>query len=376
MTQTMRAIRWHARNDVRLDRIPIPRPPGLGEVRIAVAWSGICGTDREEWRHGPLFVPASGPHPLTGARAPITMGHEIAGHVVEVGAGVTDLVPGTLVAVDPNLSCGQCWWCARHEVTLCPGYAALGLSADGGLAEQVVVHGRFCIPVDPAVDPATAALAEPLAVAVRAMRRGRLRLGESVAVFGGGMIGIACLVAARAAGASVVAVLDPVPGRRDLALRLGADAALDPVDPGSADAIRALTGGRGADLSVDAAGAPGVVPAALDVTRRGGRCVLVGLSSTPTTLDTVRVAACEQELIGVISHVWDEDMAAAVALLERGALHADQVVAARISLEETVAVGFEAVSRSDLPGVKILVGPSVPPQVASIAARSTANPAR
>jgi threonine dehydrogenase-like Zn-dependent dehydrogenase len=148
-----------------------------------------------------------------------------------------------------------------------------------------------------------------------------------------------------------------LPGRRALALRLGADVALDPA--GSVDVIRGLTGGRGADVSIDAAGAPGVVTSALEVTRRGGRCVLVGLSSTPTTLDTLRLAAHEQELIGVISHVWDEDMAAAVRLLERGALHADQVVGARITLEETVAVGFEAVGRSDLPGVKVLVGPSL-----------------
>jgi (R,R)-butanediol dehydrogenase/meso-butanediol dehydrogenase/diacetyl reductase len=142
-------------------------------------------------------------------------------------------------------------------------------------------------------------------------------------------------------------------------MRMGADAALDPADAASVEAIRALTEGRGADVSVDAAGAPGVVAAALDSTRRGGRCVLVGLSPIPATLDTLRIAAMEQELIGVISHVWDEDMAAAVRLLERGALHADQVVGARITLEETVAVGFEAVGRSDLPGVKVLVGPSL-----------------
>ena len=355
----MRAIRWHGRGDVRLDHVPVPPPPGPGEVRIAVAWTGICGTDREEWRHGPLFIPAGAPHRLTGVQAPLILGHEIVGHVVTVGPGVDALVPGQLVAVDPNLSCGTCWWCVRHEVILCPDYAALGLSADGGLAELVNAQARFCIAVDPAIDPATAALAEPVSVAVRAMRRGRLRIGESVVVFGGGMIGIAALVVARAGGAATIVVADPLPGRRELALRLGADAALDPTVDGFADTLRALTGGRGADMSVEAAGVPGAVAQALGVTRRGGRCVLVGLSATPSTLDTLRIAALEQELIGAMSHVWDEDFAAAVRLLERGALHADQVVAARVALEDTVDIGFGAVGRSDLPGVKVLVSPSI-----------------
>jgi (R,R)-butanediol dehydrogenase/meso-butanediol dehydrogenase/diacetyl reductase len=361
MTQTMRAIRWHARNDVRLDQVPVPPPPGPGQVRIAVAWSGICGTDREEWRHGPLFIAGNAPHALTGRQAPLVMGHELSGHVVEVGTGVTGLVPGTLVAIDPNQFCGTCWWCVRHEIVLCPSYGALGFTDDGGLAEYVNVEARFCIAVDPSVDPATAALAEPLSVAVRAMRKGRVQLGESVLVFGGGMIGIAALVTARANGAVPVIVADPLAARRDLALRLGADAALDPTDAGFADAVRALTGGRGADVSIDAAGVPGVVAQALSVTRRGGRCVIVGLSAVPTTLDTFRIAAWEQELIGAMSHVWDEDFAAAVRLLERGALRAEDVVAARVALEDTVEVGFGAVGRTDLPGVKVLVSPTLAP---------------
>ncbi|MFN8622850.1 MAG: alcohol dehydrogenase catalytic domain-containing protein [Chloroflexota bacterium] len=358
---TMRAIRFHGNLDVRLDTVPVPRAPGEGEVRVGVAWTGVCGTDREEWRHGPLFVPAAAPHPLTGRVAPITMGHEIAGHVLEVGRGVTTLSVGQLVAIDPNLSCGTCWWCVRHEVGLCRSFGSLGWSEDGGLAEQVVAQARYCIAVDPSVDPATAALAEPVSVAVRAARRGRLRLGESVLVLGGGMIGVAALVVARAAGAGPVIVADPLAGRRDLALTLGADLALDPTDPGFGDAVHAATGGRGADLTFEAAGVPGSAAAALAVTRSGGRCVIVGLSARPTEIDTFTMAARELELIGTMAHVWDEDLAGAVRLLERGALRADQVVAARVALEDTVELGFSSVGRTDLPGVKVLVSPSLPP---------------
>ncbi len=116
MTTTMRAIRWHGRGDVRPNHVPVPPSPGPGEVRVAVAWTGICGTDREEWRHGPLFIPGDAPHPLTGVQAPLTMGHEMAGHAARVAledtvemdfgaVGRSDL-PGVKVLVSPNIGRG------------------------------------------------------------------------------------------------------------------------------------------------------------------------------------------------------------------------------------------------------------------------------
>lgn len=359
---TMRAVRWHGRGDVRVDRVPLPPPPGPGQVRVAVAWTGVCGTDREEWRHGPLFIPADAPHPLTGMRAPVTLGHEIAGHVLDVGAGVTHVRAGDLVAIDPNLFCGTCWWCVRHMTHLCPSYASLGQSRDGGLAEQVLAEAFGCIPVAAGTDPATAALAEPLSVAVRTMRRARLALGESVAILGGGMIGIASLVAARAAGAGAVIVLDPLAVRRDLARRLGADLVLDTADPAAGDALRAATDGRGADVVVEAAGVAGAVATALGLARRGGRCLLAGLSAHASEVDTFALAVRELELIGVMSHIWDEDFAAAVRLLERGALRADDVVGVRVALEDAVEHGFAAIGRPDVPGVKVLVSPALAPR--------------
>jgi len=358
-SSTMRAVRWHGRDDVRVDRVARPQAPGPGQVRIAVAWTGICGTDREEWRHGPLFIPGNAPHPLTSAIAPITLGHEIAGHVLEIGPDVDGLRVGDLVAIDPNLFCGTCWWCLRHEIVLCPAYGALGFSRDGGLAEEVIAEAFQCVVVSAGTDPASAALAEPLSVGVRALRRGRLRLGESVAIVGAGMIGIASLAAARAAGAGRTIVLDPNGARRELAARLGADLVLDPGAPDALEQVRDVTEGRGADLVVESAGVPGSAATALALARRGGRCAVVGISARPSEIDTLDLAVRELEMIGVMSHVWDEDFAAAVRLLERGALGADDVVALRLPLERAVEDGFASVGRSDLPGVKVLVSPAV-----------------
>jgi (R,R)-butanediol dehydrogenase/meso-butanediol dehydrogenase/diacetyl reductase len=192
----MLAVRWHARGDVRVEEVPPPAPPGPGELQLQVRWCGICGTDLEEWLSGPVFIPAAVPHPLTGARAPLILGHEFAGVVIAVGAGVTGPLPGQRVAVDTIVSCGSCHWCQRGEVTRCPALGALGLHGDGGLAELCNAPARMCLPVPDTVADDEAALAEPLAVAVRALRRGGLRPGERVAVVGAGTVGLMAVQAA------------------------------------------------------------------------------------------------------------------------------------------------------------------------------------
>ena len=103
----MLAVRWHARGDVRVEQVPPPPPPGPGDVQVQVRWCGICGTDLEEWLSGPVFIPATGPHPLNGARAPLILGHEFVGVVAAAGDGVTGPLPGQRVAVDTIVSCGS-----------------------------------------------------------------------------------------------------------------------------------------------------------------------------------------------------------------------------------------------------------------------------
>ena len=135
----MLAVRWHGRGDVRVE-VPPPAPPGPGELQLQVRWCGICGTDLEEWLSGPVFIPAAAPHPVTGARAPLVLGHEFAGVVVAAGADVTGSWPGQRVAVNTVVSCGTCYWCRRGEVTRCPALGALGLHGDGGPSAPSAGH--------------------------------------------------------------------------------------------------------------------------------------------------------------------------------------------------------------------------------------------
>lgn len=351
----MLAAVWHARRDVRVEEVPDAPPPRQGEIRAVVEWCGICGTDIEEWRSGPVWVPTSDkPHPLTKRHAPLILGHEVAARVADVGPGVSGLSEGDLVAIDGLIGCGECFWCSRHQVNLCPKMANIGLHFDGGLAEKVTVPASTAVLVPPGVAGDTAALAEPVSVAVRALRRGRLVLGESVAILGGGMIGLATAAVARAAGASQVIVIDPLEERRRLALGAGAGEVLDQrVDV--AGAVAELTNGRGADLSVDAAGTAASGPQAISVARSAGRAVIVGLAHKPSTTSFFDIVTGEKEVIGSLSHIADEDFSEAVRLLSRGVLTADTIQAVKVPLEGAVDRGFEALTQPE-PPAKVLVG--------------------
>jgi (R,R)-butanediol dehydrogenase/meso-butanediol dehydrogenase/diacetyl reductase len=342
------ALRWHGRGDIRLDEIEDPPPPGPGEVQLRPLWCGICGTDVEEYRSGPLFIPAEEPHPLTGSSAPITLGHEFSGEVVDVGPGVERFLPGDRVAADTLIFCGKCYWCRRHQVTLCERLAALGLMADGGLAGLCNAPERTLLPVPEGVSDEAGALAETLAVAVRALRRGRFAVGESVAVVGAGAVGLMALQAAIAGGASKVSVVEPLSERRRLAASLGADktcALLEEAAPA-------------ADVVVECSGNAGAIRTAVGAARKGGRVVLVGIYGRPSTFDFLDVVGTEKEMIGSLSHVYDEDFAAAVSLLGRGAVRAEPLVSDRVPLSRALDDGILALMREPEEHLKILIRPS------------------
>ncbi len=193
----MKAAVWYRRRDIRIEEFADPPTPVENEVKIQVRWCGICGTDLEEYMHGPFFIPVGKPDPLTGRMAPMILGHEFVGTVVEIGSGVSDLNIGDVVSPDTLIHCGKCYWCQRHFVNRCENLAILGLTTDGGLAEYVNVPCYMCFKLPERVSPEVGALAEPTSVAVRANRRVRTSCGETVAVVGAGTIGLLCLQVAR-----------------------------------------------------------------------------------------------------------------------------------------------------------------------------------
>ncbi|SDU85019.1 alcohol dehydrogenase catalytic domain-containing protein [Jiangella alkaliphila] len=340
----MRAARWHGRGDVRIEDVPVP-VPAPDELLVEVLWCGICGTDLEEYRDGPLTIPVQ-PHPRRGTRAPITLGHEVAGRVHTAAADGSGPPAGAVVVPDVVIGCGACWWCRRHEEGLCPELAVRGQTEDGGLARFMPAHAATCLVVPPGVAPESAALVEPASVAVRALRKAGDLLGARVAVVGAGTVGQLVARCAVAAGAVVELVVDPVPSRRELAVAHGARAAADPAG---------AAGAGGYDAVVECSGADGALPLALDLARRGGTVVAVGLRARPEMLDVVGLVLGEKRLVGSAAHLWDTDCAPALDLIASGRLPVDDLISRRVPLERVVEDGFGALADRAGDVLKVLV---------------------
>jgi (R,R)-butanediol dehydrogenase / meso-butanediol dehydrogenase / diacetyl reductase len=353
----MKAAVWHARHDIRVEEVPEPGAPGPDELVIKVGACGICGTDLEEYRDGPLFIPVDEPNPLTGRKAPLILGHEFAGEVVEVGRNVVDFKVGDRLAPDVLLYCGRCYWCKRHQVNLCVKLAALGLMGDGGLAEYCKMPTGMCISLPNGLSYDHAALAEPLSVTVRAIRKGRLLAGERVAVFGGGTIGQLALQAARVAGAGEVFMVEPLSSRRQLAQKFGAAAVIDPTVEDPVEALHRLTRGIGPDLVIEASGSASVVGTAISAARNGGRIVLVGLPVRETTFNFFNIVATEKEIIGSLSHIYDEDYATAISWLGDGRIQAEPLISVRLPLDALVIDGLRRLEHHANETLKVIIQP-------------------
>jgi (R,R)-butanediol dehydrogenase/meso-butanediol dehydrogenase/diacetyl reductase len=350
----VRAARWHGRRDIRVDEIEEPDAPPPGWVRIRVDACGICGTDLEEYRDGPIAL-ATTPNPLSRRMVPLTLGHECVGVVEEAGEGVR-LEPGTPVAVEGNMTCGTCYWCVRGAYALCPHLATLGQKADGGLAEQLLAPAHLCIPYGAEIPVATAALAEPLAVAVRAVHRAGIAPGSSVAIIGAGTIGLLLVQVARIAGAENVLVVENHEHRRKLALEFGATATTMPAD--ALEAADDLTGGIRFDAAIEAAGNSAAVTSAVELARRGGRTVLLGVFKETFQVPMLDLLLGEKEIVASLSHTHDGDFPEAVRLLSEGKVDVGPLVSDRIALADVVHRGFDELLEHPERHLKILVFPN------------------
>ncbi len=342
----MLAARWHGRGDIRVEQVAEPQPLP-SELVIAVEWAGICGTDLEELREGPIAIPVGIPHPLSGRQAPITLGHEVVGTVAQAAADGSGPPVGTRVVPNTMITCGHCRFCVRHEPGLCDQLAVHGLSADGGLAELMVADAASCAVVPPHVPADVAALAEPTSVAVRAVRKAPVVLGARALVIGAGTVGLLTTQVLRAAGARHVAVAEPDETRRALALELGADAAVTAAEPG-ADTY---------DVVLECSGAPGLQQRALQLVRRGGTAVLVGFHPHPEPFDIADTVLGEKRIVGSAGLCWDVDTVDGIDLLARGAVRVERLVTHRIPLERLVDEGLGALADRTSGALKVLVHP-------------------
>ena len=273
----MRALRFHAAHDIRIEEVAEPPAPGPGEVVVRVVTCGICGTDLHEYMAGPIVTPVE-PHPLNGAQNPQILGHEFAGDVVAIGPGVTRVGEGDRVAIMPLAYCGHCAYCRRGLQHLCATMACVGLShAWGGMAELATVAEYQIVRLPEGVTHAQGALIEPTAVAAYGVERAGVGPGDRVLVTGAGPIGALAALCARSAGASAVYVSEPNPARRARAEALDVATVLDPTAVDVPAFLREQSDGLGIDVAIECSGHPNGFDTGIRSLRRRGTLAQTGL---------------------------------------------------------------------------------------------------
>lgn len=356
MGDTMRAAVWHGKEDVRVETVPVPPSPQPGWVKVEVDWCGICGSDLHEYLAGPIFIPVDEPHPLTGKQGSLILGHEFTGTVVEVGEGVTNVSVGDFVAPDACQHCGECVTCRDGRYNVCEKLAFTGLHNDGAFAKFVNIPAELCYILPEGVSSEAGAVIEPLATGFKAVREAGTILGETVVVIGAGTIGLGTLVAAKAAGAGKVIMLEMSKARIEKAHECGADVVLNPRECDAVAEIKAMTGGSGADVSFECVGNKHTGPLAIDVIRNAGRAVIVGIFEEPSSFNFFGLSGTDKRVIGTLAYTL-KDFQGVSALLANGQIKADPLITGKIELEDIVEKGFLELINNKDENIKILVRP-------------------
>lgn len=318
---TMRAAVLTAPKRFELREVPLPHV-GPEDVLVRVTRTGICGTD----------IHIFNGH-YAADRLPLIPGHEFCGTIAERGANVRHLATGTRVVVDINIGCGTCFWCRRNEVLNCAEVTQVGIGRDGAFAEYVAVPARLAIPVEADIADDVLALTEPVSCVVRAARKAKAALGQSVVIFGAGPIGNLHVQMMRLVGAAPIIVADLSAERCRMAIEAGADAAIS--DPARLkQAVLDITDGRGADLVIESVGNRKLYEQAFDLTRRGGHVAFFGITSPGETVpvDILRTVLEETSLKGSVAGM-GEDMHDALTLLSHGRFRTHDFTRASYCLE-------------------------------------------
>jgi (R,R)-butanediol dehydrogenase/meso-butanediol dehydrogenase/diacetyl reductase len=318
----MKALVYHGRQDLRYQSVPKPSPRP-GEVLVKVKYAGMCHTDFNEYANGPIFVSQT-PHARTGRSVPLVLGHEFSGQIVQTGDGASALKAGDRVAVNAVDSCGACPYCIRGQGALCSSAAYIGFNLDGGFAEFATVPAACCHVLLDTVPYRDAVLVEPLSVAVHAVRRAGLEMGASVAIVGGGTLGLCMLQTARAAGARQVFVIEQAGAKRRPCELLGGTFLNSKANPGFLQEVFDGTGGRGVEVSFECAGAPAALKTAVEVTRPGGLICVTGIFPGPFPFDFNQLLAGEKTI--VMSLAYGNEFPATIAMLADKRLRADTLI--------------------------------------------------
>jgi L-iditol 2-dehydrogenase len=340
----MRVAVWYNNRDVRLEERPVPRI-GPGEMLVRIVASGICGSDVMEW--------------YRLDRAPLVLGHEIAGEVVEAGEGVKAYKVGDRVAVAHHVPCHTCHYCLSGNPTVCDTLRRTNFDP-GGFAEYVrlpainVDRGVFLLPDDVSYEEAT--FVEPLACVLRGQRRAQLKPGQSVLVIGSGISGLLHVLLARALGAGRITAVDINNYRLEAARKFGADVAF-PAGELSPERLRQVNGGNLADLVIVCTGAMAAINQALASVERGGTVLFFAPTGPGVTVPlSINDVFWRNDVTLTTSYAGSPaDYAAALQLVQARRLPVGEMITHRLGLAET-GLGFRLVAGAG-ESLKVIIEP-------------------
>jgi (R,R)-butanediol dehydrogenase/meso-butanediol dehydrogenase/diacetyl reductase len=354
MTVQMIAAVYHGAGDVRIESMDVPTP-ATGEVLLKILRSGMCGTDASEYKSGPNMFPVANKHPNSGHRGPMVLGHEFIGEIVGEVDPASGFKTGDIVASGAGISCGECKRCKQGRTNLCDKYVTLGLNRHGGMAEYVAAPTSTLVKVPTGLNLDAAGIAQPLAVGLHAARRSGVRNGDKVLLIGSGAIGTFVLAGLKHLVDAEITVLDFGGSRLERAARLGADHTVE-VGPDATENIKKIFGPAGIDVVIEASGAPGQLPFAIYMVKRGGTILQVGLPSAHPEIDLHKLVLSEINIITTLAHVCGEDLAASLEILESSTL-AEELIEGVYPLSE-ISNQLELLSTGKIQG-KVLFDPSL-----------------
>lgn len=333
--------------DIEVKQLPIPEPKE-DEVLIRVHCIGICGSDVHYYEHGRIgrYV----------VEAPLILGHELAGEVVQTGARVTNVSAGDRVAVEPGVTCGRCTSCKEGRYNLCPDVQFMATPpVDGAWAEYVTIRSDFVFKLPDGVSYEEGAMIEPLSVGLHAMKRGRVAPSDRVLVTGLGPIGLLSVVAAKLYGVNEIYGTDVIPSRRKLAEELGITKVIDPSVESVAERLEELTGGEGVDVVVESSGNARVVSDTVKLVKRGGRIVLVGMpAEDDIPLNVNQIIDGELDVMGIFRYA--NTYPDAISLLSRSDLDIEKIITHKFALKDIKEAIETARTQKDA-SIKIMIYP-------------------
>ena len=339
----MKAAIWQGGTNFRIEDIPKPQVKN-NEVLVRVKSVGICGSEL---------------HAYEGVserrKPPLVMGHEFSGEVIEIGKDVQNLQSSDRIVVDPITHCGVCEQCLRGQGNVCHNVSLIGLHTSGAFAEYVPAPAINCYKLPNDVSFEEGSMVEPLSVAIRAINRSPVIVGDTVAIIGAGIIGLMALQAAKTAGAGRIFVTDTLDYRLNLAKKLGANFTVNAKVDDPVESIKKATDGRGVDTVLEAVGLEITVQQAIKMANIGGKVTIIGMLAKTMTVDILSTVVKELSVKGSYAYTPD-DFRRAYNFIKDRKVDVKPLITNILPLDE-VRKGFELLHEKKEGVLKVLLKP-------------------